>query len=207
MAFFKSLGLVCLNILSAYSNLVPERFDIFNVQHQKVLAVLNMEHGQDDVISVIDRTSNEILHINKDFIACDPGINQKLYQKFENQRNDLSIEDFEICLPLDSNSSEYNKKRLHFDRLRGVFSFVSRNHSTTYSPHYHIVNGYTLTNQAKIMFKTKEFTRDPSFRNSNAIHILINRHHRTNFLGHRDIDYQEDEDMEKAEFELRFKQG
>ena len=78
-----------------------------------------MEHGQDDVISVIDRTSNEILHINKDFIACDPGINQKLYQKFENQRNDIEIEDFEICLPLDSNSSEYNKKRLHFDRLRG----------------------------------------------------------------------------------------
>ena len=54
-----------------------------------------MEHGQDDVISVSDRTSNEILpsqhyiNINKDFIACDPGINQKLYQKFENQRNDL----------------------------------------------------------------------------------------------------------------------
>ena len=85
-----------------------------------------MEHGQDDVISVLDRTSNEILpsqhymhYINKEFIACDPGINQKLYQKFENQRNDIEVEDFEICLPLDSNSSEYNKKRLHFDRLRG----------------------------------------------------------------------------------------
>ena len=88
-----------------------------------IFTVLNMEHGQDDVISVSDRTSNEILqhyiNINKDFIACDPGINQKLYQKFENQRNDLRIENFEICLPLDSNSSEYNKKRLHFDRLRG----------------------------------------------------------------------------------------
>ena len=59
-----------------------------------------MEHGQDDVISVRDRTSNDILpsqHINKDFIACDPGVNQKLYQKFENQRNDLRIENFEIC--------------------------------------------------------------------------------------------------------------
>ena len=38
MAFFKFLGLVCLNILSAYSNLVQERFDIFNGPYQKVLA-------------------------------------------------------------------------------------------------------------------------------------------------------------------------
>ena len=38
MAFSKFLGLVCLNILSAYSNLVQERFDIFNGPYQKVLA-------------------------------------------------------------------------------------------------------------------------------------------------------------------------
>ena len=81
-----------------------------------------------------------------------------------------------------------------------MFTLVSNRHSADYHPHYHIVKGH-ITNQdissPKITFKT-----------ANNVHILINRHRHTSFLGHRDIDMDNEvEDRKKAEFELRFKQG
>ena len=83
--------------------------------------VLNIEPGQDDVTSVPDHTEEGIMfYIQKNFVACDQRINQKLYQKIKNGINNGQIEDFEICLPSEhSNGNNEDKKRLHFDRLRG----------------------------------------------------------------------------------------
>ena len=60
-----------------------------------------------------------MFHIQKNFVACDRRINQKLYQKIKNGINNGQIEDFEICLPSDYSNGNEDKKRLHFDRLRG----------------------------------------------------------------------------------------